>query len=176
MRELNVFSLFCEDVRHEADGRSTFIGVCSGTIYMEPAETVDRLKAVCIARLPGEGPRTADVSISASVTLGDKIAKAQAYRGEFTRADDDNGFEWGLQLLLDLKGMPMGEGARAELVFEVNGMRSVAYVVITQDRKVLDRLGAMLPSIENKEGPVARRTRTATKPATKRKKAKITQG
>jgi len=51
---------------------------------------------------------------------------------DFTRPGDIGPHNWELQLILNLKGMPIEEGAIAELNFEVNGKTSVARLSFTK--------------------------------------------
>jgi hypothetical protein len=172
MSDINAYCLFCEDIREETDGRHTFVGVSGGTLFIPPeTNNVDRLKAVCLATIFGADKREVNITISARVKMDGKKASAPVYSALFHRDEQDVFDEWHLQLTVNLKGMPVEEGAMGEIDFDVDGFKAVARVAFTHSREIMNELAAMEPDVVVRtDGPTLKKS--TRKPIAKRSKMK----
>jgi len=154
MADISVFCLFCEDVRAEEMGKSSYIGVSGGLCLLNPEQdSTERLKVVCLARMYGSERRAVQVSINASVRLDEeRVAAPPSYTAEFERNSDDDSEEWQLQIVVDLKEMPACDGAVAEVVFKVEDVSSTAHIMFTCDQSLMISNQGRTPKVRSRSG------------------------
>lgn len=130
MASIQVFCAFCDDIREEAGGKASLVGMYTGDLIIPPdLEKLDRLMGVCIARI--DDVRVADVTIDVSVlSEGVTYGAPEGIHEVYEQLEDDDSRHWVLQLGLDLKGMPVSDGACARIVFTVNDVVSEAFLPI----------------------------------------------
>lgn len=157
MANVEAFVLFCEDVRREAGGKQSFLGVLGGSLYVAPGtEHVDELKAICFARI--KAIRSVKVSLKVRAEIdGKTMGPDEDYSAVFSQDELDESENWTLQVAADLKGLPLGAQNVVHATFNIEDVSSSGMLPIIygsgppeRDSKVAEEKGGVARQIKSK--------------------------